>query len=101
MRRRLRDRKTIFNRILFWITFIGYIAIIEPASIISFLGFYLLLALTIFFTLKSFLSIVRTLVWIIIIILYLLFRQFHLENILNTILLIGIFITFEIYFRES
>lgn len=101
MQRRQRDRNKILKLLLYWFPFIGYIIIISPSSIISYLGFYFLLSISLFITFKSFFSQGRTFVWLGIILIYLLLRQFHLDNILNTIILMGIFLTFEIYFRKT
>lgn len=101
MRRRQKDGKKILKALLYWIPFIGYIIVVSPSSVISFAGFYLLLSIALFTTLKSFFPLGRTLVWLGIILIYLLLRQFHIDNILNTLILAGIFITLEIYFRRT
>ncbi|OGG20469.1 hypothetical protein A3D03_06485 [Candidatus Gottesmanbacteria bacterium RIFCSPHIGHO2_02_FULL_40_13] len=101
MRKRRRGGKKIFKLILCWLPFVVYINVISPSSIISFAGFYLFLALSLFFSLKIFFSLGRTIHWIGIMLIYLLLRQFHIDNIINSMLLLGILVTLEIYFRKQ
>lgn len=100
MKTRQKPRRKLFWLILFWLIFVGYINLAQPSSVLSFSGFYLLLSLAIFNTLRTLLSLGKSIVWIGVILIYLILRQFHLDNILNTIILISIFVTFEIYFRK-
>ncbi len=86
---------------LYWLPFVGYIIIVSPLSIISFAGFYVLFAFALFSTFKVFFPTSRTLMWTMVILIYLTLKQFHLDNIINTLILAGIFITLVIYFRRD
>lgn len=101
MKRRQKNTRGIIKIILVWLIFIGYINIISPSSLISFVGFYLLLALSLFSTFRLFISLGRAIIWLAIILIYLLLRQFRLDNLINTILLFGLLFTLEIYFRRG
>ncbi|MBI5452307.1 hypothetical protein HY945_02505 [Candidatus Gottesmanbacteria bacterium] len=101
MRQRQKNKRGIIKILLVWLIFIGYINLFSPSSILSFLVFYFLLSLNLLFTFKSFFPFGRSLLWTGIIIIYLILRQLHLDNIINTILMVSILITFEIYFRKT
>jgi len=100
-RRKIVSRKKIFATLTFWLIFFGYINLFPPESRLSFLAFYLLLSASFLFTFLLFSSVVQSLERTIIVIIFLLLRQFQLENILNIIILIGIAITLEMYFRKN
>lgn len=91
----------MFATLTFWLVFLGYINLFPPESRFSFLVFYLLLSTSFLFTFLLFSSVVQSLERTIIVIIFLLLRQFKLENILNIIILVGIGITLEMYFRKN
>lgn len=99
--RRRKKPKGIIKVIISWLIFIGYINLFPPTTSFSFLAFYFLLLLSLFATFRLFIPVARSIVWIATILIYLILRQNHLENIINTILLLGIFVTLEVYFHKT
>jgi hypothetical protein len=84
-----------------WFLLIIYINLSAPDGLIPFLGFYVLFSLALYISLNIFLPNSRSAVWTAFSATCLILKQFQLANILNIILLLGILVTFEIYFRKS
>ncbi|MBM3283406.1 hypothetical protein FJY90_04085 [Candidatus Gottesmanbacteria bacterium] len=99
--RRKAKKKTVIKPFITWLLFFVFLNFIPPAGMLSFVIFYLLLSFSLFSTFQLFTLKARSLVWIASILIYLLLRQNHLDNPLNILLLAGILITLEIYFRTS
>lgn len=100
MTRKKRGSKKIFLAIVSWFLFLGFIFIIPPAYLSALIIFYLLLFLSLAATLNIFASFTRSLLWSLLIIIYLILRQNHLDNNINTLILLGILVTLEIYLRR-
>ncbi|OIO14857.1 hypothetical protein COV53_06980 [Candidatus Gottesmanbacteria bacterium CG11_big_fil_rev_8_21_14_0_20_37_11] len=99
MRRKLR-KENIIKLLFFSVLFGIYVYIIPPVYILSYLGFYVIFLFWIYSTVRIFISKTRSVFWALIIFVYLLFRQFEISNLINTLLLLGIFLTLELYFRK-
>jgi len=100
MRKKQKNGKRLIRMIFFWILFFFYISLFPQSNLVSFFIFYIILSLSLFLTLQTFFSILRSVIWVLLLVVFLLLRQNHLNNIINTLLLLGIFITLEIYFRR-
>jgi hypothetical protein len=99
-KRRGRAWKKFIKPIFAWFVLIVFINIFPPENILHFMVFYLIFFLSIFTTLKLIFATFRSLSWTTIIITFLILKQAKIENIINTILLLGILLTIEIYFRK-
>ena len=91
----------VISAIFFWALFSLYIYMISPDNILALLGFYILAFLGLYFTFNIFLERMRSFIWILIILFFLFLRQMHFANIVTVILLLGIFVTVELYFRKK
>ncbi|MCL4339085.1 hypothetical protein M1271_05340 [Patescibacteria group bacterium] len=98
-----KNRRKLISRTAITITiFLLYVNIFPPESPFSFLGFYLLATLTLFFFFMIFLdSKSQSILWSLTIITFLILRQFHLENVLNILILASLAVTLAIYFSKS
>lgn len=81
--------------------FLGYINLFSPTDIIYILGFYLLFALALLLIFKTFFRLERSIVWLVVILIFLLLQQLRVNNIINTVILSAILITMETYFRKN
>ncbi len=99
--RRLKRSKSLFKPFILIAILGGFIFFVPPENILYFAAFYILLFTAIWQILQTFFDNKKSLVYTIIIITYLLLRQNKIDNILNVILLAGLFVALEIYFRMS
>src|SRR3989338_8607449 len=95
-----KGQKKLFYILLPWLVLISYIIIFPPGNTLLFFIFYLFLFIALSNTIHQFRSLVKSILWAAIIIVFLLLRQFRIENIINLILLLSILVTFEVYFRK-
>lgn len=100
IRRKKLNGKKIILAVFFWIIFFTFLNLFSPENLLTFFGFYFLLCFALLATFKMFTSLLRGIIWIAIIIVCLLLRQHHLDNFINSILLLGILVTLEIYLRR-
>jgi len=99
MRRKIKKDNIV--KLLFYSVLFGvYVYFIPPVYILSYLGFYVIFLFLVYSTVRIFISKTRSVFWALIIFVYLLFRQFEISNLINTLLLLGIFLTLELYFRK-
>jgi len=92
---------TLILAILLWGSWGWFIFSFPPANNFLIFIFYLLLFLATFLTTALiFANSRRGLMIALFLILFLLFRHYHLANILNILILAGIFISLEIYFSK-
>jgi len=100
-----RKKKNILKKIIktsiAWFFLFVFIITFPPENILFFALFYLLFFLSIYITLKIFFKTLRSFYFAILIIIFLIFRQQKMDNIINNILLIGILLSLEIYFRKG
>jgi len=99
VRKKTKNRDFI-RPILFWSAFIVLVINISPESILAFFAFYLLLTLALIYTLQNLFSAKRSIIWSSVFVFYLLLRQLNLANIINTIILVGILISLDIYLKS-
>ncbi|OGG14759.1 hypothetical protein A2773_04050 [Candidatus Gottesmanbacteria bacterium RIFCSPHIGHO2_01_FULL_39_10] len=91
----------VLSAILFWALLSLYIYMISPNSILAFMGFYMLVFLGLYFTFNILLARGRSLIWTLIILIFLFLRQMQFINIVTVILLLGIFVTMELMLRKK
>ncbi|MGB9911535.1 MAG: hypothetical protein ACPLKP_02955 [Microgenomates group bacterium] len=101
-RKRKKIWPTLFLALIFWISWLLIVFKYPPSSDFLIFLFFLLLFLALFFSgALVFKNSRRGLFLASIIIIFLLFRLYHLANFLNIFLLLAIFVTLEIYFSLS
>ena len=100
--RRKNGRKSVTRAAMAFAVFLIYLNFVTPSNFLTFIAFYILAACSVFFTLKIITdSANRAGFWSLLTVTYLLLRQYRLENILNTLILAGLALTMELYFRKS
>ena len=94
------DRKKLIRPIFPLIGLIVFINVFPPDNLLMFGIFYVLLYVFLLFFFQIFFPGVRSFIWATIFLTYLVFRQYKFDNVVNLLLLGGIFLTFEVYFRK-
>lgn len=92
---------SIAKIIIWWFLLVGFINLFSPNNVWINILFYILLSITIWKSLKLANNSRRSILWTIMFIILLLLRQNRIDNILNILLIAGILISIEIYFRIS
>lgn len=87
--------------ILLWLMFLIYLNIYPPNSILLVGGFYLLILISVFWTLSLFFEKPGSISYTLLIFITLLLRQFRLLNIFNFLLIIAVAVSLELYFRKK
>jgi len=100
MRKTVR-RKKLFLPLISLMLFLGYMISFPPDNIYYFAVFYLFLFLSLWQILRIFYDNKKSLIYPVIIIVFLLLRQNKIDNILNLLLLLGILVSIEVYFRMN
>lgn len=100
MRRKYR-RLNFLKAIISWLIVLGYVFLIPPSSVWSYIFFYLLILLTFNFSLSLILADLRSFIYSLLIVVILIFKQQDLDNWLNYLLLLATVVTIELYFRKA
>lgn len=91
-----------FVRIVFsWGVFLFFLSVITPAPLFPFIGFYLILFLALVQTFQFFFTTLRSVLWSLGILLFLLLRQFGIATLSHQLLLFGILVLVELYCRKQ